>query len=62
MVIDSAALTVHEKAWVASFEAASVTFTVNEKVPDAAGVPLRTPLLVLSVTPDGSEPAEIAHV
>src|ERR1035437_3844435 len=36
---------------------ASLTWTVKEDVPAAVGVPLMTPVFVLSVRPGGSDPA-----
>jgi hypothetical protein len=36
---------------------ASLTWTVKEDVPAAVGVPLMTPVFVLSVSPGGSDPA-----
>jgi hypothetical protein len=42
--------------------AASATFTLNENVPDAVGVPLSNPLLLDSVNPPGKEPDDIDQV
>ena len=40
----------------------STTLAVKLKVPAVVGVPVRAPVEVLSVTPVGSEPAEIENV
>ena len=42
--------------------AASATFTVNENVPDAVGVPLSDPLPLASAKPEGKEPDDIDQV
>lgn len=58
VVMESAPLTVQEKAWVASSEERSVTLIVNEELPAADGVPVSAPVEVLRLMPEGRDPAE----
>ena len=60
--MDSAAYTVTERACVAVAAFASVALTVKSLVPAVVGVPLITPVLVLSDRPTGRLPVAIAHV
>jgi hypothetical protein len=53
---------VRVKACVAVADLESVTLAVNDEVPEAVGVPDSKPLVLSSVMPAGSEPAEIAQV
>ena len=50
------------RACVAVLLAASVTFTVNDEVPDPVGVPEITPDEPFSVNPPGNDPLLILHV
>jgi hypothetical protein len=47
-------------AWTPGVE--SVTLTVKENGPAVVGVPVIAPVVVLSVSPAGSEPEAIANV
>jgi hypothetical protein len=63
VVIDNGGYTVSEKVVEAVFEAVSVAVTTMLKVPDAPGVPLMAPVVLLSVMPEGmDEPLAAAHV
>jgi hypothetical protein len=61
VVITKAAATVTEIALVVVADALSVTRTVKLEVPDALGVPPRTPAL-FRVRPEGSVPLARLHV
>ena len=62
VVMESAALTVILKLAVAVPLALSVTFTVNEDVPDALGVPVIAPVLAFKPKLAGSVPEMTLHV
>jgi hypothetical protein len=62
VLIVGAAFTVQVSACVASREFASVTFTVNEAVPAADGVPASAPLEAFNERPAGRLPLEMLHV
>ena len=51
-----------DNAWVAVAPLASVALTVKLLVPAVVGVPLISPVLVLSDSPAGRLPVAIAHV
>ena len=57
-----AAAMVRLTAWVALGAVPLAACTVKLKLPDAVGVPERTPVLLLSVMPAGKAPAEIVQV
>ena len=56
-----AAATAMLSEWVAVLLLESVTFAVNEDVPDAVGVPEIAPVEEFSVSPAGSEPLLTLH-
>jgi hypothetical protein len=62
VVTDSTAYTVMDSACVTNAPFASVTDTVKLLVPARVGVPLITPVLLLSPSPAGRLPTVTAHV
>lgn len=60
--IESADVTAILSDWVAVLLLVSVTFAVNEEVPDAVGVPEMTPVEVFRASPAGSEPLLVLQV
>ena len=62
VVMEGAALIVRENKVLLVALAESVTLTVKLDVPAVVGVPLRTPVELLSVSPVGSVPERIVQV
>src|SRR5215469_17418470 len=61
-VMTSAPVTISVSCFVPLIEAASVTLTVNVKEPAPVGVPLICAVMLLKLSPGGSDPPLIAQV